>query len=666
MPIELTAQLLRGGVELGDLPVTATFTVDEALLLDEGRLRATVEGTVELEALALRQSVELCVFLLLDVDGEALLAHGQRLELDDFAQVAGLRYVLREDLPEGTRRMTFVVLEATSGFWGARPMEEPTPSIAGPGFGAVRVAEREDTYYELRYRDDGSASTEPSTTVAELPVDTTSDDAGDGPATIDVPRVQIGDAPRRERTRRASDAPVVRLVPPRGRVAGSTAFDVLTSSVAVDRVVFELDGVVVGEDGRAPFRERITLADPPREQVVRVVAYDNLDTVMGEDSLRVNVDDTPFRVRLRRAGGVVAEAVDDGQTVSVPFEIEVDVPAAARLERVELWRGEQRIQSVAADQLRTEGTRRLLRVELDVPMPPDPSDFVRAAAFLADGSSIDDVVLLAGPVGDEVDVNLVEVHVVVTDADGRPVTDLELDDFSVVLDGAEREVANFAHADDVPLILGLMVDSSGSMQLLMQDTRRAAAKFLGQTLLPQDGAFLVDFDRQPRLLHPPSSDLPALIRALGDLNADGRTAMYDAIIFSLLQYEGRAGRRALVVLSDGDDLDSRYGPKRVAERAQAAGVPVYLIGLGALDIWQRRYSERDLRRITGETGGRLYFVDSFGQLDAAYAEINAELRSQYTLSFYADRDLSPEQRREVTVRVPAGLEARAVVGVDAD
>ncbi len=209
-----------------------------------------------------------------------------------------------------------------------------------------------------------------------------------------------------------------------------------------------------------------------------------------------------------------------------------------------------------------------------------------------------------------------------------------------------------------------MVDSSGSMQMLMQDTRKAAAKFLGRTLQEGDQAFLVDFDLQPRLLRPMTPDLRQLLLDLGRLNADGRTAMYDAVVFALLQYEDLPGRRALVILTDGDDLDSRFGPSQSAEMARDAGTLVYVIGLGALDGMPRTFAKGDLRKVTEGTGGRLFLVDSFEQLDLAYEVINYELRSQYTLTLYTHGDLSDEQKKSIKVEVKGrkDLQVRTVIG----
>ncbi|MEM6792505.1 MAG: VWA domain-containing protein [Acidobacteriota bacterium] len=654
-PADLADRLLQGGVDLGDLPVTANFVVDEQILLDEGRVEATVEGGFESGPLELMERARICVFLLLDVDGEPILSHRKQLDLDDFRSVESVRYVLRADLPEGTRHMTWVVSEAKTGMWGAQPMQEPGgAAIKGPSFTAVRVEEYEGAYYEIRRRQGAppsrSASAGTGTTAGSGAGASPSKDSDTPielfPRTIQTPRLGSVRRPR-EAPEKLAGEQILRLVPPRRQPqTGSTVFHVLTSTVAVERVVLEVDGQRVDEDTRAPFRLRASLASPAREQTVRAIGYDELGVVMADDTVRVNQLDAPFRVRFTEFSGEPS-----GGRITVAGE--ASIPVDGRLDRLELWYNEELIE--------TARDATTLRREMEI-AEVTPTDYIRLAAYLSDGASIDDVILLAAPEVEEVDVNLVEVHAVVTGRDGKPVTDLEGSDFTIVAGGEERPAASFAYADDVPLVMGLLVDTSGSMELLMHDTRRAATKFIGQTVRSSDQAFLVDFDEQPRLLHDVTGDVVGLMRSLSRLEAAGRTAMFDAVVFSLLQFEGRTGRRALVVLTDGDDIESRFGPKQCAEMARTSGVPVYVIGLGSLDTLRRTLPKSDLRHLTEKTGGRLFFVDTFEQLADAYAQINAELRGQYSLSFYADGDLTDEERDEIEVRVPRGLEARSVVG----
>lgn len=660
-PADLAARLLQGDFDMGDLPIEANFLVDEELLLESNLLRAQVQGLLQTGDLRLDTDATVCVFLLLDVDGEAILAHQKQLEIEDGSLVDTLRYVLRADLPEGTRHMTFVVREAGSGLWGAAPLQQPGGEIGGPSFTAQRVEEYEGTYYELTYRqgDDGSApltladrirAKKEEEAAAAAKQQSDADAAkilAPVPQQVRVPnlgRRPLGRPPVKEKL---AGEQILRLVPPRDQpVKGSTVFNVLISTVAVEKVVFEIDGKKVDEDTRPPFRVRLDLADPPREQVVKAIAYDGLGVPMGEDAVIINEVDAPFRVRISNFEG-------DPASGSITIDAITTLPPEARLDKMEVFLNETLVETTRATTLRST-----------VKIPSlQPTDYLRVAATLADGSTIDDVLLLAAPEVEQVDVNLVELHAVVTDRDGKVVEDLEADDFRIVFDGKDQPTASFAYADDVPLVLGLVVDTSGSMNLMMHDTRRAAAKFLGQTVLPQDKAFVVDFDLQPRLVHGVTGELPELIRSLARLEADGRTAMYDAVVFAMLQFESHVGRRALVVLTDGDDLDSRFGPKNSAEMARQAGVPIYVIGLGALDTLRRTFSKKDLRQLTVETGGGLYFVNSFEELAQAYAEINAELRSQYSLGFYAERDLADAERTKVKVEVPKGMEARTVVGV---
>jgi VWFA-related protein len=547
----------------------------------------------------------LCAALVLEVDGEAVTRAEHEIGLGELSGAVGWRYGVEAELPEGTSQLMVIVQAPDADLWAAAPAEDLGEPPEPPGTDAHFLAGRVQAWWELTHPAAESAA------------------AGEARPVV------------------------VRLVPPRRQpVTGGARLDALVSTDAVDRVVFRLDGEEVAVEKRAPFAARIDFAEPAREQTVEAVAYDATGRVLGRDVLEVNRTEQLFRVRITGLEG----DPDDGE---VEIAAEVAVPPGSELDRVELYRNENLVE-------RFDGSFRHR-----VPTPDvGPEDYLRVAAFLADGTSIDDVVLIQSPtLVEEVDVHLVQLHVVATGADGAPVTDLGADDFAVYFQGERRQLQGFAYADDVPLLLGLVIDTSGSMQLVMHDTRKAAAKFLGTTVLPQDRAFLVDFDQQPRLLHPTTGDLPALLLDLARLQAEGSTALYDAVVFSMLQFEREEGRKALVVLSDGDDYESRFGPRYCVDLARQLGVPIYLIGLGELDVLRRTYSKRELRRVTGETGGRLYFVDSLEELDGAYAQIQAELRSQYSLTFYADRDLSAEELAEVEVRISRpGIETRTVLG----
>lgn len=604
-PIRVAGALLEGLGSWDAVPVTATYALDEAAL-DEGRLRANLRLDLGKDALDVLSSskTDLCVSLVAEADGELLALHQRQLTVD-VAGAEGWRYGFGADLTDGVSQLILLVEEPTSGRYGATLAEDFGEPLPGPGPRAIQLADAPTAWHEA-LRPVAAASSSGATAV-------------------------------------------IRVIPPRQDIVkGSTRFDALVTTDAVDRVEFIFDGEPAGTQNRRPYAVRVNVADPPRLQTLEAVAYDRDGRELGRDTLELHRFDVPFRARIRGVEGNVASG-------TVRVRGEASVPQEATLQRLELYLNERLV---------AQGSGPTLDTTVDT-TGVGPDDYVRLAAYLADGTSIDDVVLLANPgIVDEVDVNLVQLHVIVNDADGHPVEDLNQADFTIRLKGQTRPTGSFAYADDVPLLLGLVVDTSGSMELVMHDTRKAAAKFLGTTVLPQDRSFLVDFKDKPRLLHPTTDDLAAVLGSLSKLVAEGATALYDAVAFSMLQFERQPGRKALVVLSDGDDYDSRFGPKYVTELAQRTGVPVYIIGLGNLDVLRRTYSKKDLRRITGQTGGRLYFVDSLEELDGAYAQIQQELRSQYSLTFYSDRDLTAEERRQVTVEIGRPDHTARVIVVD--
>ncbi len=432
-----------------------------------------------------------------------------------------------------------------------------------------------------------------------------------------------------------------------GAVSGRVRFDTLTTRDDIARVDFSLDGAEAATDDDPPFSAVIDLGAEPRPRKVRAVAYSSGGRELGASEIEVNpAVETPFGVRIAAVEG-------EPESGAVEVEAAVSVPSDRRLERVEWYFNDTLAASRAEPPFRARVATPTAR----------PEDFLRVVALLADGSAADDAVLLAarGEI-ERLEVNVVEVFAMVSDRDGEPVRGLGAEDFTVKVGGRELPVESFRIADEVPLLLGLLVDTSTSMWPLMPDTKRAAASFLADTLRPGDSAFLVSFDDRPRLVHPPTGELVELLAAFGGLRAAGRTALYDAIVFSLTQMEGDAGRRALVLLTDGQDWGSQYGPGRAIELGRALGVPVYILVFGDLYGDRRALTQPDLDGVTARTGGRLFYIDQLEQLDRVYASISEELRSQYVLAVSTERPLSAEELGRVEVEAGKGRRVRAAVG----
>ncbi|HRC85711.1 MAG TPA: VWA domain-containing protein, partial [Thermoanaerobaculia bacterium] len=439
---------------------------------------------------------------------------------------------------------------------------------------------------------------------------------------------------------------VIRLLPPRGkRLSGEVPFEPLLGDISVQKVAYQIDGKTVATKEREPFVARLVLAGRDHPQTVTAIAYDARGLELGRDSLAVNQVTKSFKVKLVEVGNKAPNG-------DLAVEAQVTLAPGERLDKVELWAG---------DQLLGRGSAAPLRATVKAAQLASTA-FLRAAAALTDGRAVEDVRLLQdGGLVENVEVNLVELYSVVTDRQGHPVKDLAKKDFTVKLDGKKQNLERVAFATEVPLYLGLLVDNSGSMDVLLEDAKQAAAQFLDSVLSPTDRAFLVSFSDRPTLRHRATGNVMELVDSFVGMRAEGSTALYDTILFSLMEFVGSPGRRALVLMTDGSDTQSRLGPNRVIQYARRLGVPVYMIVLGGRRALNGSAS-MEVTAIAKETGGKVYYPEDVGGLRQAYAEVNDELRSQYLLTFYTEREITPEDRRSVDIDVSrSGLDARLVI-----
>jgi VWFA-related protein len=518
---------------------------------------------------------------------------------DDLSRAQAWHYRRRLEIPPDTAEAVVVIEDLGSGLWGAANVEVGGPPLSAEGLQVVE-------HREAREIAPGGAETGSQRDV------------------------------------------VVRLLPPRRRPAtGRLRFDTLISNSAVRRVDFYLDGELVDSDERPPFAATLDLGSEPDAHAVKAVAYGRAEAPLGEHAIVVNPGRGSFAV-------LISEMTTGGQADELQIEAEVGIPPGETIDRVEFYRNESLVARLEQPPWRA----RLPGGE------PGSADYVRVAAYLANGESMEDARLLSSSgVEERVEVNLVELNVVVTDREDAPVRGLKPENFAVFFRGRPHEVQRFSLAEEIPLVLGLVVDTSESMMTLMVETKKAGAQFLGETLREGDQAFLVDFDTRPRLAREATDDFVALLRQFNSLQPEGFTALYDAIIFSLLQFEEATGRKALVLLTDGDDYRSKYGPRRCIQYGRQLGVPVYIISLGALQSPRRGFRRIDLEGITEGTGGKVFYITEMSELSDAYAQINDELRSQYVLAFATDGPLADEDLSAIEVKVTdKELAVRSVVG----
>lgn len=251
---------------------------------------------------------------------------------------------------------------------------------------------------------------------------------------------------------------------------------------------------------------------------------------------------------------------------------------------------------------------------------------------------------------------LVEVYASVTDAAGEPITGLQQADFAVTEDGEPQTIATFA-AGELPLAVALGVDRSWSMAGEKLANAKTAARSFLNLLKPSDRSMVVAIGAQAEVIAPLSSDRPAQVRAVGQLDPWSSTALHDAIITSLDRLEPEPGRQALVIFSDGTDRYSEATPADVLARARRATALVYPIALG-------RTRPPFLAELAALTGGRSFLLRDTRELERTLSTIARELRHQYLLGYTPAKPIVPgvsEWRSiRVTLRQPRpGVRIRA-------
>src|SRR5713226_1823146 len=237
-----------------------------------------------------------------------------------------------------------------------------------------------------------------------------------------------------------------------------------------------------------------------------------------------------------------------------------------------------------------------------------------------------------------VPVNEVSVVFTVTDKHNHYVKDLAKSDFRVIDDEKPiAEIRSFRRETDLPVQVGLLIDASNSIRDRFKFEQESAIEFLNQTIRPRyDRAFVVGFDVAPEVTQDFTDSTEALSKGVRMLRPGGGTAMYDALYYAcrdklLKSPQTGPTRRAIILLSDGDDNQSHVTREESIEMAQRAEVIVYTISTNVTGGKQR--GDKVLERIAEATGGRAFFPFQINDVANAFVEIQDELRSQYALSY---------------------------------
>ncbi len=279
-----------------------------------------------------------------------------------------------------------------------------------------------------------------------------------------------------------------------------------------------------------------------------------------------------------------------------------------------------------------------------------------------------------------VNVNLVNIFFVVrAKKGGQLIPGLEQKDFKVFEDGKEQTIAHFSRETDLPLTLGLLIDISASQERLIDIEREAAAQFFSTVIRPKDEAFLISFGKSTDLLQDYTSSPRLLSAALKDLRGDGPppminnipvnpgpvptmnsqkgTLLFDAVyLASNEKLKQEVGRKALILITDGEDEGSTYRVQQAidaAQRSDAIIYSIYYVDRGFYSSYGMPVGggESDLRKMSEQTGGHVFSVNKKHPLNEIFKEIQDELRNQYSIGYTSSRPPGDNTFRRIEIKV---------------
>jgi Ca-activated chloride channel family protein len=441
------------------------------------------------------------------------------------------------------------------------------------------------------------------------------------------------------------------LAPPPGLITGKVRLEAMTTGPGIAKVRFNLNGKPVLTKGRPPYSVELNLGDAPKIHTLQAVALGANDDKLAEDEILLNTGPHRFSIRL------VEPQRGKSYQNSLRAQAQVEVPQGDALDRVELYLND----ALVATLYQPPYVQPVL-------LPPGAKlTYVRAVAYLKDGNSTEDLVIINAPdYVEEVNIDFVELFTTVVDSRGRPVEGLEQKDFTVLEDGAPQTVRRFELVRDLPIYAGILLDTSASMGEhdgeKLKEAVNGGLRFFEQVIKPKDRAAVFTFNDTPTLAVRFTNQIDALSSGLNGLKAEGNTALYDSLIYSLYYFGGIKGKKAIVLLSDGQDSNSHYKFDQALDYARRSGVSIYAVGIA---LPPNDFEIRaKLQKMADETGGRAFFVGVASELGKVFETVEKELRSQYLLAYQSPQQAkSGGKFRSVEVKMSKpGLEAKTIRG----
>jgi Ca-activated chloride channel family protein len=266
----------------------------------------------------------------------------------------------------------------------------------------------------------------------------------------------------------------------------------------------------------------------------------------------------------------------------------------------------------------------------------------------------------------KVSVDLVNVVFAVSEGSNRFVPNLNKDDFLVEEDGKSQTISYFAKEVTLPLTLGMLIDTSPSVEPILETEKTTAMEFLRAVLRKQDLALVMNFDRSVTLVQDFTSDLRRLEKAIRSLSIGGGTSVHDAVFLaSDEKLKGETGRKAIILISDGGDTTSKLKLKEALEAAQRGDIIIFAISTPVVGpIMMGGGDSGVLKKYSESTGGTAFFPSKAQDFKKCFDAIQEELRSQYVISYTSTNAAKDGSFRSIKISVlnQKGLKVRAKKG----
>ncbi|MFI5166401.1 MAG: VWA domain-containing protein [Thermoanaerobaculales bacterium] len=434
---------------------------------------------------------------------------------------------------------------------------------------------------------------------------------------------------------------VLRFKPP-AQAAGLGAVELeVEAPDGTAKVEFTADGQALVQRNRPPWTVSVPLGQVAKRTTVKAVAFASDGSFLGEDAVVLNGATGQIPVEI-----LIAPSLKSGArevTVSVGATAVNEVVLRADDHAIERWTSCPCVARVPETALKTVK--------------------VLSAEATGRGGMRGEAVKVLGSEGfsESVRVEVVELPVTVVDKQGRLIKDLPREAFQVREDGREVPLESFATTEELPLALGILVDTSGSMREEFPAVRKAVSGFATNLLRAGDRYFLMTFAFEPAMQINWATDSQGLASSLERIVPEGGTSIHDTLVRALEEFRGRTGRSALVLLTDGDDTTSRTTWDVALRYAKTVRVPIFTIGfrIGKLDFLVRKR----LAELAQATGAEVFFAPNQGVLADTYRHIDEQLRAQYLLTYRSPSAKNPDLFRTVQVAVRnEGMTARTIAG----